>query len=157
LIRFPDEQLAVALLCNLALPDETPTLTKTLVREVAAVYLGGPVAAARQKPVNRRQAAVAPADLTAYLGRYYSDEIDTAYDIIPSGSSIAISHPRYDPTDLAPAAPDIFTMDNFNIFLSSVLVEFDRDAAGKINAFRMDDISDEFISLLSAFRFRKVQ
>ncbi len=157
LIRFPDQQLTVALLCNLALPDEIPTLTKTLVREVAAIYLGGPQPAARQELVARREAAVAPASLTDYLGRYYSEEIDTAYDIIPSGPSIAISRPKYDTTDLLPGGPDVFAMIDFSIFLPFVLVQFNRDAQQKITGFSMDDESDEFISLLSAFRFRKVQ
>ncbi len=48
-------------------------------------------------------------------------------------------------------------MIDFSIFLPFVLVQFNRDAQQKITGFRMDDASDEFISLLSAFRFRKVQ
>lgn len=155
LIRFPDQQLAVALLCNVALPPDIGT--DMLVREVAGVFLGGPMAVAQKKLAARRQAAVAPAGLTEYIGRYTSDEIDTAYDIIPSGSSIAISRPKYDPTDLIGEGSDIFLMFGFNIFLPTMLVEFHRDGQGKIDGFRMDDISDPNISLLHAFRFRKVQ
>ena len=112
---------------------------------------------ARQLQNNRREVAVAPASLTDYLGRYYSEEIDTAYDIIPSGPSIAISRPKYDTTDLLPAGPDTFAMIDFSIFLPFVLVQFNRDAQQQITGFRMDDASDEFISLLRAFRFSKVQ
>jgi CubicO group peptidase (beta-lactamase class C family) len=152
LIRYPDEKLAVALLCNLALPDETATLTKTLVREVAAVYLGGSATAARQRLADRRQAVAATVDLNPFLGRYYSEELDTVYHIVPSGSSIAIARHKYDPTVLTFAAPNIFSMEGFTIFTPSMLVEFDSD----LKSFVLDDISDEFISLLRAFRFKKM-
>jgi len=82
-----------------------------------------------------------PADPTEYVGRYYSDEIDTTYEIKLTGSSLKITRPRYDPTDLTPLALDKFKISNFSVVLTLATVQFSRDAGGKINGFRMDDVS----------------
>jgi CubicO group peptidase (beta-lactamase class C family) len=152
LIRFPDQQLAVALLCNLALDQIS---TGTLVREVAALYLGSPHSAVLETVADHPTGTSAPAALTEYLGQYYSDEIDAVYTIVPDGSSIAITRSRYDATKLNVAGLDVFVMSNFTVVLTMVLVEFNRDAQGKIDGFRMDDISG--LNRLSKFRFAKVQ
>jgi CubicO group peptidase (beta-lactamase class C family) len=154
LIRFPDQQLAVALLCNLALPDSIST--GTLVRKVASVYLGAQFAAAMpETPAHRLASTVAPADLTEYLGRYYSDEIDSVYVISINGPAIAILRSRYDATNLTTVGPDIFVMTDFSVVLPEVLVQFHRDAQGKVDGFRMDDITN--LNRLSGFWFTKVQ
>jgi len=98
LIRFPDQHLAVACLCNLVLPNEK--LPGALVRQVADVYLEGQLPVATQDPeVAPPQRAIAPAALppaewAEYEGQYYSDEIDTVYNVERHGSSISITRPQ---------------------------------------------------------------
>jgi CubicO group peptidase (beta-lactamase class C family) len=153
LIRFPDQQLAVALLCNLALQDAS---TGELVRKVAAVYLGHPLSTAPETAAaDRPTGALASLALADYFGQYYSHEIDNVYTIVPNGSSIAIRRPRYDATNLAVAGPDVFLMFNFSVVLTEVLVQFNRDPQGKVDGFRMDDISG--LNRLSNLHFTKVQ
>jgi CubicO group peptidase (beta-lactamase class C family) len=139
LIRFPDQRLSVALLCNVLLPDAAPT--RLLVRKVAAIYLADQLAEEPQDVAESPGVSFTPADPTEYVGRYYSDEIDTTYEIKLTGSSLKITRPRYDPTDLTPLAPDKFKISNFSVVLTLATVQFSRDAGGKINGFRMDDVS----------------
>jgi CubicO group peptidase (beta-lactamase class C family) len=154
-IRFPEQKLAIALLSNLALPDAD--YTGILVRKVASVYLGIPLTTAVKTAAARPARAAAPADLSGYLGSYYSDEIDSTYHINQGAdrSSIAIFREKYPPTDLIPIGGDMFIMLNFSVVLTQVMVQFDRDATQTITAFRMDDISG--LNRLSAFRFAKIQ
>jgi len=155
LIRFPDQQLGGALLCNLALQD---TWTQNLVREVAAVYLGpSPLSAVVETvaAADRRTDAFEPRALTDYLGQYSSNEIDDVYTIVTNESSIAIRRPRYEATSLVVAGPDVFVMFDFSTMLTEVLVQFTRDNEQNVDGFFMDDISQ--LKMLSGFRFDKVQ
>lgn len=154
LIRFPDQQLAVALLCNILLPPDIQTAD--LVRAVAAVYLQDDPPPAQQAAEATPSAALAPANLTRYLGRYYSDEIDTTYDVTLKGSSLQITRNKYDSTPLypTPRPGDSFRMDkNFSNVLTSGTLTFSRDAKGKTNGFQIDDTGQD---QLRNFRFVKV-
>lgn len=153
LIRFPDQKLSVALLCNLALPDDPATQTWTLVRKVAALYLGTSFALMAAPPDLTATAAM-PASPSEYFGRYYSDEIDATYTLKLNaiGTFIAITRDKYPPTDLLPAGPDTFIMKNFSVVLPQAIVLFER-TQGHISGFRMDDTLG---GRLSNFRFVKV-
>jgi CubicO group peptidase (beta-lactamase class C family) len=154
LIRFPDQQLGVALLCNLALHD---TSTRDLVREVAAVYLGpSPLSAAVEsvRAADRPADAFEPRAPTDYLGQYSSDEIDDVYTIVANESSIAITRPRYEATNLVVAGPDVFVMFDFSSMLTKVLVRFTRDDEQNVDGFFLDDISE--LEMLSGFRFKRL-
>ena len=154
LIRFPKQQLAIALLCNIALPGGA---TWTLVRDVAEVYLNkavampGGAAAARHPAASSKQAP-----LTDYVGRYHSDEIGSTYIVSRNGSkSIVLRRWKYDPTDLVAAGTDRFHMSKFSVMLPDVRVTFHRDKRRQVNGFSMDDVSGE--GSLTDFRFTKVQ
>jgi CubicO group peptidase (beta-lactamase class C family) len=154
LIRFPDQQLAVALLCNILLPPDIQTAD--LVHAVAAVYLQDDPPPAQQAAEATPSAALAPANLTRYLGRYYSDEIDTTYDVTLKGSSLQVTRNKYDSTPLYPTPNpgDSFRMDkNFSNVLTSGTLTFSRDAKGKTNGFQIDDTGQD---QLRNFRFVKV-
>jgi CubicO group peptidase (beta-lactamase class C family) len=157
LIRFPKQQLAIALLCNIALQEDS---TWTLVRDVAAVFLEKAVAMPRSRtaarPVTHRPAASSrQAPLADYVGRYYSDEIGSTYIVSPNGSkSIVLRRWKYDPTKLVAAGTDTFHMTNFSVMLQDVKVTFHRDTGGRVNGFSMDDIGG---GRLTDFRFTKVQ
>jgi CubicO group peptidase (beta-lactamase class C family) len=155
-IRLPGEQLAIALLCNVALPNNRPTWD--LVRDVVAVFLN------KQVPIPRTVAAVphrpAPsskhAPLTDYVGRYYSEEIGSTYIIGKNGpSSLALARWKYAPTHLTAAGKDTFHISNFSVMLGTVQLTFHRDEHDEVDGFRMDDISGG--DRLRDFRFTKVQ
>ncbi len=153
LIRFPDQKLSIALLCNVALPDDAAHQTWTLVRKVASVYLGtsfAPMVAAPLLPA----AGLAPANLGQYIGKFYSEEIDATYTLSfnANGSAVAATREKYPPTTLLPAGSDIFMMMNFSIVLPQLLVQFNR-TQGQITGFRIDDTLE---GRISNFHFVKV-
>jgi hypothetical protein len=154
LIRYPDEPLAVALLGNILLEDDE--MTKRLVRKVADVYLGAPLAAAPQHPAEASHVPFTPANPAEYVGRYYSDEIDTVYDIILHGASLQVTRKKYDPTPLRPLFGDNFKMQkNFSNVLTQGALQFSRDGMGRVNGFRIDDNSSA--ECITNFRFTKLQ
>ncbi len=87
LMRFPDQHFALAILCNVAMPDDT--LPGVLARHIADVYLRDEPAFATSEPhvpapSGAPQASVPPQMpqiFAEYTGRYYNDEIDTTYEI----------------------------------------------------------------------------
>jgi CubicO group peptidase (beta-lactamase class C family) len=155
LSRWPDEKLTVALLCNIALPDTIPTTT--LVRDVAAVFLDGtnPPGAAVSADVQASPAAVAsPAD---FVGRYFSGEIDSTYEIELS-SSLMLKRKKYKPAQLKGLAGDRFSIDDFSQGVSSALtavtLHFSKDAQGKVLGFTLDDTSGA--KRICNFKFTKL-
>jgi CubicO group peptidase (beta-lactamase class C family) len=156
LIRFPDQKLSIALLCNVALPGDAAHQTWTLVRKVAALYLGRAFSAMPTGPA-APPAGPAPANLGQYFGHFYSDELDVTYTLNynANGSSVAISHDKsYQTADLtALTQADSFKMLNFSVVLPIVRVDFKR-SGGAISGFYMNDISGA--GQLSNFHFRKM-
>jgi Beta-lactamase len=153
-IRYPDQELTVALLGNIQLPNDI--LTADLVRSVAAVYLKGAAsasAAAAPDSAPPARKAFAPPKLGDYLGRYHSDEVDNFCDIIKQGSSIAMAHRQCDPALMTPIGHDIFNMENFTVMLGSADVTFHR-SHGKVDGFFIDDATGE--DRLRKFWFAKV-
>src|SRR5262249_21881469 len=94
LIRWPVEKLTVALLCNIALPNDIPT--SKLVQDVAAVFLGPPPGATPTPPVPATPIAISNA--AEFVGRYFSDEIDSIYEI-ELGSSLLLKRKKYSPAE----------------------------------------------------------
>jgi len=143
LLLFPRQgkQLAVALLCNVALPDDSPTFK--LVRDVATIYLNGD-RLSPPSPAATCDIHATPADPTRYIGRYYSREIDTAYDIgVNAEGLLTITRNKYEPITLAIISPDTFKMKDFSgPVLPCAKVTFFPDAQGKIIGFRMNDINN---------------
>jgi CubicO group peptidase (beta-lactamase class C family) len=147
LIRFPDQHFAVACLCNLALPEAK--LPGALVRQVADVYLAGqfpvppgpdPATVAGEGSRTPQSNATPPAhvtsaDLAEYAGRYYSEEIETSYNIERQGSSVVLTRQKYPATLLTPTVRDSFTMSNFSAALPAATVRFIRDAQGHVSSF----------------------
>ncbi|MGA2287252.1 serine hydrolase domain-containing protein [Bradyrhizobium sp.] len=161
LIRFPEQQLAIALLGNVLLVDVE---TADIVREVADVYLPRKRAAARQASaktsaaVSAETSAVAPeyAAPKGFVGRYYSEEIDTVYEVALDRSSLRIERKKNLPSPLIPIAADTFGLDDFSNVLTSATVKFSRDAHGKIDGFRIDDARPAPENQLLNFRFTRL-
>ena len=148
LMRFPGEHFAVAILCNVAMPDDTGP--GVLARHVADVYLRDYL---RDEPASVTPEHHAPAlsgpppasdppqtlqHLAEYTGLYYSDEIESTYEIKLDKASIAIFRHKYPPTHLDPTFADTFKMTNFSPLVRSGSVHFTRDDQRKINGFLFD-------------------
>jgi CubicO group peptidase (beta-lactamase class C family) len=133
LMRFPEQKLSVACLCNLATADPT-----RLATEVAEIHLGsalGPPAPATngedEAPAPpATHIAISAAELAAYAGRYYSEELDTTYTLQVEEGTLALAARRLNGT-LVPSARDEFT-------LGSKVLRFERDAQGRPSGFRVD-------------------
>jgi CubicO group peptidase (beta-lactamase class C family) len=150
LIRYPTQKVSVALLGNVQLPNSI--YTGDLVRSVAAIYLNSAYVVP-PTPAPPTPSTFAPTSLTDYLGRYYSDELDVTYEVVMSGSSLAITRRKYGSASLTPASADKFTT-NFSVVLSVATVHFSRDAQAKVDGFYIDDTSGA--DRLRHLRFNKM-
>jgi CubicO group peptidase (beta-lactamase class C family) len=157
LMLLPKQQLAIALLCNVALADDDKHSTWILVRDVAKAFLGKDVPMPDDAPAAPPSAkSHKKHPLTDYVGRYHSEEIGSTYLISQSGpSSLALTRWKYPPTKLVASGTDTFEMSDFSVELDDVRVTFERDKRDQIEAFSMDDISGE--NRLAGFRFTKVK
>ncbi len=66
--------------------------------------------------------------LGEFTGRFFSEELETFYDMVVKDSSLVINQRRMDPNTLAPRAADTF-------FGSGVTIEFERDRNGRVIGF----------------------
>jgi CubicO group peptidase (beta-lactamase class C family) len=118
LIRFPDQHLAVACLCNLALGVLKP-LPGQLARQVANIYLPdqlGPTPHDQEDvPAPPPARAASAADLAKYAGTYHSREIDATYRVsVQPGPRLVITRDNYKDVTLEPdSALDKFKFDDW--------------------------------------------
>jgi CubicO group peptidase (beta-lactamase class C family) len=168
LIRVPDQKLSIALLCNVALPNErTPNVqTWTLVRKVAALYLGATMLPLPpQAPLPGATSGPAPPNLGEFTGQFHSDELDVTYTVSlnANGTAVQVTREKYPTVTLVPLF-DAGTFKNmtpavpppppaFSNVLPQVKFTFYREQ-GQIAGFSMDDLSRQ--DQLSNFKFRKV-
>jgi CubicO group peptidase (beta-lactamase class C family) len=113
LLRFPDQHLSVACLCNLA-----RTNPSRLARSVAEIYLGD-----RMTPAPEATVAGAPRSneaaagqwtpdakaLAGYAGRYESPELQTSYTFTVDNGKLMLHRRRSAPVALTPTVNDSFT------------------------------------------------
>jgi CubicO group peptidase (beta-lactamase class C family) len=78
----------------------------------------------------RRVAEKAPVDLTSFAGRYFSEELETFYDLSVEGGKLVIRHRRFGPVALTHTNGDSFSG---TLPVSDVV--FRRDAAGTVTGF----------------------
>jgi CubicO group peptidase (beta-lactamase class C family) len=113
LLRFPDQHLSVSCLCNLA-----RTNPSQLARRVAEIYLGDrmtPAAEASVIAAGRRSGEGVSGnwtpsvhDLTTFVGRYESPELETAYTFSVDNGKLMLHRRRSAPIALTPTAADTF-------------------------------------------------
>lgn len=108
LTRFPEQHLSVAVLCNAANANATQ-----YAMAVAEMYLGDSIKAMTTTAQNRgRQTpptfAADPKDFAAYVGTYYSDEAEVAYEAALDGSTLVLKHRPDTVIRLQPTAKDEF-------------------------------------------------
>jgi hypothetical protein len=112
LLRFPDQHLSVAALCNLATTNPTQ-----LARRVADVYLGDRmVATASPAPVAQGRPATSAsswspssADLAPFAGTYYSPELEATYVLSVENGAVVVRRRRAPRTELTPTTTDSFS------------------------------------------------
>jgi hypothetical protein len=78
----------------------------------------------------RRIAEKPSVDLTSFAGRYFSEELETFYDLRVEGGQLVIRHRRFGPVALTHT-----TGDNFSGTLPVTQVAFRRDAQGNVTGF----------------------
>jgi CubicO group peptidase (beta-lactamase class C family) len=75
----------------------------------------------------------APVDLAPLAGRYFSEELETFYDLAVEDGSLVVRHRRFGEVTLVHAAADRFTSGTFPI----TNLEFERNGSGRVTGFRV--------------------
>ena len=83
-----------------------------------------------QHPGKRAVEKAAVVDLANYAGRYFSEELETFYDLSVEGGQLVIRHRRFGPVALTHTNGDSFSA---TLPVSSVV--FQRDAQGNVTGF----------------------
>jgi hypothetical protein len=83
-----------------------------------------------QHPGRRAVENAAAVDLTNYAGRYFSEELETFYDLRVEGGQLVIRHRRFGPVALTHTSGDTFSG---TLPVSQVV--FRRDAQGDVKGF----------------------
>jgi CubicO group peptidase (beta-lactamase class C family) len=129
LVRFPDQHVSVAVLCNVTSGAATPA-----AEAVADVYLGDSIKAGEPGgrgaggPGGRGASKPAPLtaeQLVAYVGSYASDEAEATYTIAVDGSTLVLKRRPDTTIRLTATGVDTFTA-------SVGGIRFIRDAAGRV-------------------------
>ena len=140
LLRFPQQHVSVAILCNLG-----SIAPGNLVRQVADAVInaaftepapapratagtadGGPASAEASRP---NGSAPVPADLT---GKYYSDEVDATFAVASKDGRLTLQRDGdAEPAVLQPAGPDEYRF-------RGMTVRFIRDASRRVEALTVD-------------------
>ncbi len=135
MIRFPEQRFSVICLCNLATANPT-----RLAERVADVYLADllePVEEREERGGRRSEseAAEAPeysaAELAAFAGTYYSEELDADYRIYLEEGELRVQRGRGDPVPVRPTGTDEFEVEGAG-------VTFERDDHGRPESFVLD-------------------
>ena len=135
LIRFPDQQFGVVILCNL---DTFNPLN--LAEKVADIYLTdvlAPVEAsepekAAEPSEETKSEPLTPEQLAEFEGDYYTEELDTTYTIAISENGLVAKHIRHDDTLLT--YTDGHFVGNSWFFPE---VHFTRDDTGQVTGFKL--------------------
>lgn len=135
MMRFPDQRFTVICLCNLATANPA-----RLARRVADGFLGDVMAPAAPEeqsgggtPAPDRAASWTPraAELRAFEGTFYSDELDVVYRIRLERDSLVLTVGNDLDGALRPDDPGAFRR-------GSVIVRFRRDATGGVAGFGLE-------------------
>lgn len=164
LLRFPDQDVNIACLCNLFPMDPVG-----LAYQVADIVLAGDLAAIKDSthPTPGRRTGVRPesrqgrttglhsdretrrmpyepgaAQLPAYVGRYWSNEIEIPYHVTLEEGRLRVRALKLPVQTLAPVEADAFNGEGLNF-------RFMRDARGDVTGFLMSDGSP------AAYRFSR--
>jgi CubicO group peptidase (beta-lactamase class C family) len=139
LVRFPDQHFSVACLCNLG-----SIAPGSLARQVADIMLTSaftepaPAAGQRGAGPGRGGAAAStpptltPSALAAYAGSYYSDEINSTFNITVQDGRLSVRR------DTSPSAAMIEPVSADQFRFGSLTLRFTRGSNGNIDALQVD-------------------
>ena len=135
LMRFPDQQFGVVILCNL---DTFNPLN--LAEKVADLYLADALAPEEtfepEKSVepakDTKSKPLAPEKLVEFVGDYYTEELDTTYSIRVHGNQLVAQHIRHD--DILLTYADGHFLGDAWFFPE---IHFTRDDTGGVTGFRL--------------------
>jgi CubicO group peptidase (beta-lactamase class C family) len=129
MLRFPEQRFTVIYLTN----ERGSIDAKARAFEIADIYLASqlrPETARTEEPARPQRPSGAPpsppADLAAFAGEYYSDELDAAYRFVLEGGQLKVKFRHVIDAPLAPAGGD-----DFRIY-GALPVHFARDARGRV-------------------------
>jgi CubicO group peptidase (beta-lactamase class C family) len=134
MLRFPEERFTVICLCNVNTAD-----APRLARQVADVYLAdklGPASeaepprSAEGEEESAKDVSVSEAELKAYVGRYYSEELDVTYQLVVEEGKLFVRY-RHAPDEPLRASG----RDKFHV--GSLQLEFERNASKEVVAFKV--------------------
>jgi CubicO group peptidase (beta-lactamase class C family) len=133
--RYPEHRFAVVIASNLATVNCDP-----LAAAIADIYLAdklAPKVAAKEaakKPAEAKQPAPKVADLGAFAGKFYSDELEVLYTATVRDGVLRINHPKGENV-LRPTKADEFqAMGADSVFDT---IAFTRNAAGVVTGFKI--------------------
>ena len=136
IVRFPDQHFSVLATCNLGAINPGP-----LAQRVAEVYLGNKLGPAQEREVAGRRPrdvtqAAAPAlgaaELAAYAGDYYSNEVDATYHLAVVDGSLVLSARHVPLQNLTVSGSDTFRTGN------GLTLHFERAAGQPPSAFTIE-------------------
>ena len=135
MMRFPEQRFTVICLCNVSAANPT-----RLARSVADIYLEDLLGPAPTDDEQRRRRAQpdtstgwipSRAELSAYPGEFYSDELDVVYHIRLEGDSLMLTVGSELDGALRPADRDSFRRNR-------VRLRFERDDQGQVTGFVLE-------------------
>jgi len=132
-MRFPEQQLSVQLLCNLGnLP------ARKLAHSVAELYLGSvlqaaPAAAAKSDESKAPRITLTPQQLAIYAGDFYSTEIDATHHVQVQDGALSISVGYLPPQRFFPVGADAFEDDD------GEHLKFNRTGSGRPASYTLSD------------------
>lgn len=112
LLRFPDQKFSVSVFSNLASFDPYG-----LAYQIADAFLSDQLKEEKKKdepetpsePKKDEPFDPASVSLSDYTGRYYSEELQTFYELEVKNDTLVAHHPRHDDFKLIPEKPDVFS------------------------------------------------
>ena len=136
LIRFPEQNFGVVILCNLNTFNPL-----RLTEKVADIYLADILAPveeasepekASEPTEDTKSEPLTPEQLTEFAGDYYTEELDTTYTIVATENGLIAKHRRHNDISLTYAG-DHFTS-NVWFFPN---IHFIQDHTGRITGFKL--------------------
>ena len=135
---FPEKRFGVAVFANA--PDMNPG---RIAYDVANIYLEYPEPAKTQPttagspPAKPQVAALSPEQLVAYVGDYWSDELQVVYQVRIQDAGLVVRHRLTAWRKLLPKGGDHFKTESGSNTPVTPLVEFTRDPASAVTGMKV--------------------
>lgn len=129
LLRFPDQHLSISVFSNLA-SFNPGGLSYALADAILAKELVPDKPSNVPPPSPAKEPFDSKTKLSDYVGKYYSDELETRYTFDVVNDTLTSHHQRHDDQKLSGESKDAFSMN----YLGTIA--FTRDKSGKVTGFK---------------------